>query len=107
MFRNIFCNTQFRNASADKIFVWPVSYTHLEFTKAYTSIYTAVSDLRVTYKGEASDTFNQRIEGYKNDFSAAEKALKNYVQFLREYAAKMKSTENDIKSKASSLSVGN
>ena len=74
-----------------------------EFTKAYTSIYTAVSDLRVTYKGEASDTFNQRIEGYKNDFSAAEKALKNYV---REYAAKMKSTENDIKSKASSLSVG-
>ena len=77
-----------------------------EFTKAYTSIYTAVSDLRVTYKGEASDTFNQRIEGYKNDFSAAEKALKNYVQFLREYAAKMKSTENDIKSKASSLSVG-
>ena len=62
-----------------------------EFTKAYTSIYTAVSDLRVTYK---------------NDFSAAEKALKNYVQFLREYAAKMKSTENDIKSKASSLSVG-
>ena len=75
-------------------------------TGEYTSIYTAVSDLRVTYKGEASDTFNQRIEGYKNDFSAAEKALKNYVQFLREYAAKMKSTENDIKSKASSLSVG-
>lgn len=77
-----------------------------EFTKAYTSIYTAVSDLRVTYKGEASDTFNQRIEGYKNDFAAAEKALKNYVQFLREYAKKIKSTEDDIKSKASSLSVG-
>lgn len=78
-----------------------------EFTKAYTSIYTAVSDLRVTYKGEASDTFNQRIEGYKNDFSAAEKALTNYVQFLREYASTIKKTENDIKSKASSLSVGN
>lgn len=78
-----------------------------EFTKAYNSIYTAVSDLRVTYKGEASDTFNQRIEGYKNDFSAAETALKNYVQFLRDYAAKMNSTENEIKSKASALSVGN
>ena len=77
-----------------------------EFTKAYNSIYTAVSDLRVTYKGEASDTFNQRIEGYKNDFSAAEKALKNYVQFLREYASKMKNTENEIKSKAGALSVG-
>ncbi len=77
-----------------------------EFAKAYKSIYTAVSDLRVTFKGEASDTFNQRIEGYKNDFTAAEKALKNYVQFLREYASKMKQTENDIKSKANSLSVG-
>lgn len=77
-----------------------------EFTKAYNSIYTAVSDLRVTFKGEASDTFNQRVEGYKNDFSAAEKALKEYVQFLREYAAKIKGTENEIKSKASALSVG-
>lgn len=92
-------------ASASKIEGKTGEFTKA-YTKAYTSIYTAVSDLRVTYKGEASDTFNQRIEGYKNDFSAAEKALKNYVQFLREYAAKMKSTENDIKSKASSLSVG-
>lgn len=77
-----------------------------EFTKAYNSIYTAVSDLRVTFKGEASDTFNQRVEGYKNDFSAAEKALKEYVQFLREYATEIKGTENEIKSKASALSVG-
>lgn len=77
-----------------------------EFIKAYNSIYTAVSDLRVSYKGEASDTFNQRIEGYKNDFSAAEKALTKYVAFLREYAGKMKKTENDVKSKAGSLSIG-
>lgn len=77
-----------------------------EFTKAYNSIYTAVSDLRVTFKGEASDTFNQRIEGYRNDFDAAETALKNYIQFLRDYAGSLKSTENDIKSKAGALSVG-
>ena len=38
-----------------------------EFKKAYASIYTAVSDLRVTYKGQASDTFNRRIESYKNE----------------------------------------
>lgn len=77
-----------------------------EFVKAYSNIYTAVSDLRITYKGEASDTFNQRIDGYRNDFSAAEKALKNYVQFLREYAADMRRTENELKGKASALSVG-
>lgn len=76
-----------------------------EFTKAYNSIYTAVSDLRVTFKGEASDTFNQRIEGYKNDFNAAEKALTNYIAFLREYAGKVKSTESELKSRAGSLSV--
>ena len=46
-----------------------------EFTKAYTSIYTAVSDLRVTYKGEASDTFNQRIEGYKKRLLRSRKSL--------------------------------
>lgn len=77
-----------------------------EFTKAYNSIYTVVSDLRVTFKGETSDTFNQRIEGYRNDFDAAEKALKNYIAFLREYAGKIKNTENELKSRASSLSVG-
>lgn len=77
-----------------------------EFGKAYQSIYTATTDLRVKYKGEASDTFNTRIESYKNDFQAVEKALKNYVQFLREYAAKMKQTENELKSKAGALSVG-
>lgn len=77
-----------------------------EFTKAYSSIYTAVSDLRITYKGEASDTFNQRIEGYRNDFSAAENALKNYVQFLREYAADLRRTETELKGRASTLNVG-
>lgn len=77
-----------------------------EFTKAYNAIYTAVTDLRVSYKGEASDTFNQRIEGYKNDFTAADKALTKYVTFLREYAGDLKRKENDLKSKAASLSVG-
>jgi WXG100 family type VII secretion target len=77
-----------------------------EFKKSYESIYTAVTDLRVTYKGQASDTFNQRIEGYKNDFNAVDKALAEYVQFLTEYASKMKSTEEDLKGKAASLSVG-
>lgn len=77
-----------------------------EFIKTYNNIYTAVRDLRVKYKGQASDTFNQRIEGYKNDFTNAEKVLKNYIQFLRQYANDLKKAEENIKSKASSLSVG-
>ena len=77
-----------------------------EFTKSYQTVYTATNDLRVKYKGQASDTFNTRIEGYRNDFQAVEKALKNYIQFLREHASKMKTTENELKSKAGQLSVG-
>lgn len=44
-----------------------------EFATTYKSIYTAVSDLNVSYKGEASQTFNQRIQNYQNDFTAAKK----------------------------------
>ena len=77
-----------------------------EFNNAYNNIYAATSDLRVKYKGQASDTFNTRIEGYRNDFQAVETALKNYVQFLREYASRMKTTENEIMNQAGQLSTG-
>lgn len=77
-----------------------------EFSKCYTDIYTAVNDLSVSYKGVASTTFNNRIEGYRNDFEAAQKALQNYVQFLRDYASNMSGTEDDLTAKANALSVG-
>lgn len=77
------------------------------FVKAYDSIYTAVNDLSLSYKGQASETFNKRIDGYRNDFEAAKKALDNYVQFLREYASEMQGVEDEIKSQAENLSVGN
>ena len=77
-----------------------------EFNKAYKNIYTAVSDLRVTYKGEASDTFNKRIEGYRVDFTAAEKALKDYYEFMRRYADEMKRIEKKNKSNADALPSG-
>lgn len=77
-----------------------------EFKTAYTSIYTAVGDLNVTFKGEASKAFNERINQYKNDFSAADKALAKYVQFLRTYAKDLKIKEESLKAKASTLSSG-
>lgn len=77
-----------------------------EFTKAYNSIYAAIKDLRVKYKGEASDTFNKKAEAYRKDFTAADAVLKKYVEFLRDYAKRMKSKENDIKTQASALKGG-
>lgn len=76
------------------------------FHGAYTSIYAATSDLKVSYKGKASTTFNQRIEGYRNDFEAANKALNAFIDQLKAYAEKVRSTESDINAKASRLSVG-
>lgn len=76
------------------------------FHGAYTSIYAATSDLKVSYKGEASTTFNQRIEGYRNDFEAADKALNAFIEELKTYAGTARDTENDIDSKASRLSTG-
>lgn len=68
-----------------------------EFVQAYNNIYTAVADLRVSYKGEASDSFNQKIEGYKDNFITTDKRLANYVQFIRDYAKLIKKTEEEIK----------
>ena len=77
-----------------------------EFNRAYKSISTSASDLRVSYKGESSDTFNKKIENYQNTFMKAEKTLTDYVGFLRDYATKMKNTENELKNKANALSNG-
>lgn len=68
-----------------------------EFVQAYNNIYTAVADLRVSYKGEASDSFNQKIEGYKDNFINTDKRLANYVQFIRDYAKLIRKAEEEIK----------
>lgn len=70
------------------------------------SIYAAVSELNVTYKGEASAQFSQQLEGYRNDFDAATKTLNEYLQFLTQYAQDIQSVEDDLKQQASQLSVG-
>lgn len=77
-----------------------------EFQKVYTSIYAAVSELQVTYKGEASETFNKRIEGYRNDFEAAEKALKGYAECVRNFSSGAVDTENELKKQAAALNPG-
>lgn len=79
----------------------------VQFIQAYRDIYNAVNELNVEYKGEASQTFNERIRGYENDFKAAEKALTQYITFLEFYAKQVTDVETNIKNNASRLSVGN
>ena len=100
--KNMVISTEELVASAQK-----VEQMRLEFVKAYESIYTAVGDLRVTYKGQASDTFNRKLESYRNDFAAANKALQTYVEFLTTYASSVAKGESDLNSRAAALSTGN
>ena len=77
-----------------------------EWHKEVDSIYAAVNELNVSYKGEASETFNKQLEGYRNDFEAATKALNDYMQFLVDYAENIHGVEDDLKQQAAQLSVG-
>ena len=77
-----------------------------EWIKEVNTIYAAVNELNVSYKGEASETFTKQLEGYQNDFEAAKKALTEYVDFLTNYASDIQKTEEELKQQASQLSVG-
>lgn len=83
-----------------------ISSIQIEWMKEVQAIYTAVNELNVSYKGEASAQFTERLNGYKNDFEAAQKALDEYRYFLNAYASDIQKTEDELKQQASQLSVG-
>ena len=77
-----------------------------EWAKEVESIYAAVNELNVSYKGEANVKFNEQLEGYKNDFLATKDILNAYMEFLNTYASEIQKTEDDLKQQAAQLSVG-
>lgn len=76
------------------------------YNAQYQKIYSEIADLRITWQGQSSDTFNQQLEGYRNDFQELENILKKYAEFLRATAANIEKAEDSINSAASSLNVG-
>lgn len=78
-----------------------------EWRKEVDSIYAAVNELNVSYKGEANAKFNEQLEGYRNDFDAATNTLNEYIKFLFTYADDILKNEEDLKQQAAQLSVGN
>lgn len=71
------------------------------------NIYTEVQALvGVNWAGETSEMFNQRLEGYRNDFEAMSKVLTEYASFLSTTAANIAQTEEALKNAASQLHVG-
>jgi len=80
-----------------------VSAKAAEFARVYNSLKIAVEELKINYKGEASDTFNRKINERGTDFAAADAALKRYVDTVRDYARTQRSNEGALKNQASAL----
>ena len=51
--------------------------------------------------------FNERLEGYRNDFQEMSKVIEAYVAYLRSAADNYAKTEESLKDSASSLNAGN
>lgn len=68
------------------------------FTQIYNSIFTAVSELKADFIGEAGTAFQQKIENYKPQFEDAEKNLKTYCQKLTQYAQDVRGVDQAMAS---------
>jgi uncharacterized protein YukE len=76
------------------------------FVQSENQIYAATDGLRVQFQGQASSTFNERINAYRSDFRAVENTVREFTQFLQQYAAEASRKENDLTQRAGSLSTG-
>lgn len=71
------------------------------------AIYTEVQNLvGVNWQGDTSEMFNQRLEGYRNDFEEMAKVLSEYASFLSTTAATIAQAEDNLKAQASQLHIG-
>ncbi|MBE6612585.1 MAG: WXG100 family type VII secretion target [Ruminococcaceae bacterium] len=78
------------------------------YNTAWNKLYSEIEDLRASkWQGIASDTFNTKLDGYRNDFQNLEEAMKRFSEHLMTASQKHSANEDDITSGASSLPVGN
>jgi len=73
------------------------------FSQRYQGLRNAVAELRVSFKGETSDTFNKKINEREKDFSDADAALKRYISTALAYATEQRRNENVLKAQANTL----
>ena len=79
-----------------------------QYNTEWAKLYTELQSLKsAQWQGIASDTFNARLEGYRNDFEEMSKVLLQYAEYLKTAADNYTKAEEAIKDSASSLNVGN
>ena len=89
-------------ASATVIEERTASYNS-EWAKLYTELQSLKS---AQWQGIASDTFNAKLEAYRNDFEEMSKILLNYAAYLKTAAENYVKTEEALKDAASGLYTG-
>ena len=77
------------------------------YDSEWAKLYTELQSLKSSqWQGIASDTFNAKLEAYKNDFEAMSQILLNYATFLKAAADNYVKTEEALKDAASGLHTG-
>lgn len=75
-----------------------------KYETEYEKLYTEVDSLRsAKWKGMASDTFNSKLESYRESFNNLRDVMNGYYEFLIEAANHYEETEERIKEAANTL----
>lgn len=76
-----------------------------KYLSEYTSLYSLISEMQSAWAGADNTAYTTQIEGFKDDFQKMEALMRDYATFLKNTAAKYRSTQSDIKSKAQQLAT--
>jgi len=77
------------------------------YNSEWAKLYTELQSLKSTqWQGVASDTFNSKLEAYRNDFQEMSDVLISYVEYLKSAAENYVKTEEALKEAASGLHTG-
>lgn len=77
------------------------------YKSKWENIYIEVGELvGVSWEGETSEAFNERLEDYRNDFQEMYNVIEDYAGFLMTTAYKIRQAENTLASQASQLHIG-
>lgn len=91
-------DTQLLKDSAEAIEGYKTTYE-----KSYETMYSEVENLKVSWKGTSSETFNSALNEAKSDYENLAKALGEYIENLKIIASNYEKTESDITSNANGL----
>ena len=72
----------------------------------YGSLFVTVRDMQEAWGGEDNVAFTNQIEGFRDDFQRMTKLMRDYAAYLRKAAATYRDTQDNVASKAKTLSQG-